>query len=52
MLMPCRDCDESGRCDIEAEKSRMALFAWVHGGLISCGLRVERAWRGIKGVAA
>lgn len=52
MLVPCRDCAESGKCDMEAEKSRVALLAWVHGGLTVCGLRTEKTWRGVEGVAA
>ena len=50
MLVPCRDCRESGRCDIEEEKSRLALFAWAHGGLIDCSLRIEKDWHGSLGV--
>ena len=52
MLVPCRDCAEAGKCDLQAEKSRLALFAWVHGGLVECGLRRERSWHGVEGVAA
>ena len=52
MLVPCRDCAESGRCDMEEEKCRLALFAWVRGGLVACALRVEESWRGVDGVKA
>jgi hypothetical protein len=52
MLVPCRDCAESGHCDLENEKCRQALLLWAHGGLTSCRLWVEKSWRGIKGVAA
>lgn len=52
MLAPCRDCAQSGRCKDQAEVSRLALFAWAKGGLISCNDRVERWWRGIEGVKA
>ena len=52
MLAPCRDCDESGHCDIENEKAREALHAWAFGGLVGCELRIETGWNGIEGVAA
>jgi len=52
MLVPCRDCAESGHCDMENEKWRLALLAWAHGGLVSCGLRREKSWHGVDGVAA
>lgn len=52
MLVPCRDCADSGKCDMEAEKSRVALLAWVHGGTVDCILRREKTWHGVPGVAA
>ena len=52
MLRPCRDCAEAGKCDIQEEKERLALFAWTKGGLVECSLRVEKSWHGVEGVAA
>ena len=52
MLVPCRDCASKGKCDLEAEKSRLALFVWVHGGLVTCGLRYEANCHGVGGVSA
>jgi len=52
MLVPCRDCAESGRCDMENEKWRQALFLWTYGGLVGCPLRTEKSWRGVEGVKA
>jgi hypothetical protein len=52
MLHPCRDCKDKGRCDLEGEKSRLALFAWAHGLLVECSSWREGSWRGIEGVRA
>jgi len=52
MLRPCRDCADKGKCDIQTEKERLALFAWVHGGLVECSLRTEESWHGVEGVSA
>ena len=46
---PCRDCAESGMCDLEAEKSRLAFFAGDDEPIV-CALHVERTWHGLEGV--
>jgi len=52
MLVPCRECQFEGKCELQAEKSRLALFAWARGGLVDCADRAQRWWRGLEGVRA
>ena len=52
MQNPCNGCAEDGKCDVQAEKARQVLAAYIRGGQVGCGLRWESSWQEIGGVAA
>jgi len=51
-LSGCLGCVNDGRCDLQADRCRQALFSYPAETIRACPDREDRWWRGIEGVVA